>query len=562
MFRSSCITEILVIAMAVLAGGRASAQIDNRVNQGNAGTAGRALDSNSAVGSSGFNLTRPGMVAPGARANAIITGNVTGLDYFHANSPIVNNNQFREALPSATLSGFRSQSVGLSEVLNNQTQSGTFFFDRTQTVTDAGFIRAGLNQPGSSFLATPYTPPPQNFTSDDSSSYLLQRLPDQTDRRVSIPRPDFKPGVTQTPIDGSVDTKPTAIDLTPYKSAVGSSIFGTPTPSERPGPIGGLVSNREGLEDEFANLTAKPVADDPSLRRIDSLTVPEPPAERDGAPVEETPEEAGPDVFTMNQANIGADAPLTAPVFPLERPANLGEDRFADLYNAIGVADSLGIDNLEFGIPEDEDPAAADPTQTRIPASLMRETEAGIKQLSEAAKWASEVIDKPLRTFAGKYQNKLNEYMLAGEEELKRGQYYSAARYFELAHSIDPMNPLPLLSRGHALAAAGDYRSSVRFLTLGIERFPQIAAFRIDLPALLGRPDVFDIRRADLEDKLAESENRELRFLLGYLELYSGLPEEGIKNLRVAAKASPPDSVIGMFVDLITGQRELPSVGR
>lgn len=562
MRRSSCITGLMVAALTAGLAGRAASQIDSRVNQGNSSTAGRALDSNPGFGSSGFNLTRPGLGAPGERANAIITGNVTGLDYFHGSSPIVNSNQFRDTLQSSSLSGFQAQSVGLQDVLNNRAQSGNFFFDRHQTVTDAGYVRAGLNQPGSSFIATPNTPPPQNFASDDSSAYLLQGMPDPTDRRVSIPRPDYKPGVTQTPIDGTADTTSKSIDLTPYKSAVGSSIFGTPTPSDRSALTGGLVTNPAKPEDEFANLTAKPVADDPSQRRIDSLTVPELPAERDAAGSEDTSEKPGTDVFAMNQTNIAPDAAPAVPVFPLERPANLGEDRFADLYNAIGVAGSLGIDNLEFEIPEVEDPAAADPTQTRIPASLLRETDEGIKQLSEAAKWASDVIDQPLKSFAGKYQNKLNEYMLAGEDELHRGQYYSAARYFELAHSIDPMNPLPLMARGHALAAAGDYRSAVRYLTLGIERFPQIAAFRIDLPALIGRPDVFDIRRADLEDKLAGSENRELRFLLGYLELYSGLPDEGIKNLRIAAKASPPDSVIGMFVDLITGLRELPKVGQ
>ncbi|OQZ00196.1 MAG: hypothetical protein B6D36_15465, partial [Planctomycetes bacterium UTPLA1] len=265
--------------------------------------------------------------------------------------------------------------------------------------------------------------------------------------------------------------------------------------------------------------------------------------------------------------SISPETPSAPFSFTLERPADLGQDRFADLYNAVGVAGSLGITNLGFDVDEQPigeiaEPETAEAGNVRIPGSLMRDSGAGLKQLSETAKWASEVIDEPLRTFAGRYKNKLNDYMLAGEDELHRGQYYSAARYFELANSIDPMNPLPLLARGHALAAAGDYRSAVRYITLGIERFPQIAAFRIDLPALLGRPDVFDIRRADLEDKLAVGENRELRFLLGYLELYSGLPDEGIQNLRIAAKASPPESIIGMFVDLILGLRELPPIGK
>lgn len=564
MIRSSCVYSILGVLALAISPARLSAQLDNRVNQGNTATAGRALDSNPGAGSSGFNLTRPGMFDAGARSNAIITGNVTGLSYFHGGSPIINNNQFREALPTSSLSGFRSQSVGLSDVLGNRVQSGGYFFDRTQTVTDAGYVRAGLNQPGSSFVSTPNTAPPQNFTSDDSSAYLLQRLPDQSDRRVSITRPEFQAGITQTPIDSSVKGKPTSVNFEPYKSAVNSSIFGTPAPSDRPVLTGGgLSTDRLGSDEDLSFLASKPVADDPGLRRIDSQTLTDMNSQNETTSSDSLSPDSGSDVFTMSQSDIAPEKPLSLPAFPLEQPSNLGDDRFADLYNAVGVANTLGIKNLGFDLDEgvaDEQPS--DPTKTRIPGSLMRETTEGIKQLSESARWASNVIDEPLKTFAGKYRNKLNEYMAAGEEELHRGQYYSAARYFELACSIDPMNPLPLLSRGHALAAAGDYRSAVRFLTLGIERFPQIAAFRIDLPALLGRPDVFDMRRADLEDKLSHSENRELRFLLGYLELYSGLPEEGIKNLRIAAKASPPDSVIGMFVELITGLRELPTLGK
>lgn len=434
-------------------------------------------------------------------------------------------------------------------------------------MTDAGFVRAGLNQPGSSFIPTPNTPPPQNFATDNSSAYLLQRLPDPSDRRVSIPRPDIKAGMKQTQLVGNAVNKPTAIDLSPYQSAVGSSIFGTPTPPVRPALTGGLVSDRELETDNLKELASRALADDPSLRRVDS-SASSLVQSADGS-VSESSSEAltSANALVRSTESIAPEMPSAPLTFPLERPADLGQDRFADLYNAVGVAGSLGITNLAFEVDEQSIGEIAEAEtvaveKPRIPGSLMRDSGAGLKQLSETAKWASDVIDEPLRTFAGRYKSKLNDYMLAGEEELHRGQYYSAARYFELANSIDPMNPLPLLARGHALAAAGDYRSAVRYITLGIERFPQIAAFRIDLPALLGRPDVFDIRRADLEDKLAVGENRELRFLLGYLELYSGLPDEGIQNLRIAAKASPPESIIGMFVDLIMGLRELPPIGK
>jgi len=57
--------------------------------------------------------------------------------------------------------------------------------------------------------------------------------------------------------------------------------------------------------------------------------------------------------------------------------------------------------------------------------------------------------------------------------------------------------------------------SAALSLQQGIARFPQIAAFRLDLPALAG--SVYDVRRADLERRLANSDQYELRFLLGYM---------------------------------------------
>jgi tetratricopeptide (TPR) repeat protein len=193
---------------------------------------------------------------------------------------------------------------------------------------------------------------------------------------------------------------------------------------------------------------------------------------------------------------------------------------------------------------------------------LIRQPSEGLNQLASAAKWAKDVVDDPLRSFAGKYRDRLNQYMADGEADLRAGRYYNAARQFDLAATADPLNPLPLLAKGHAFITAGDYVSAVRSLEEGIRRFPQIAAFRIDLPALVGQHDIFDIRRADLESKLATTESVDLRFLLGYIELYSGLPEEGFKNLDRAAKEAPPESMIALFAELVSGRRALPPVGR
>ena len=75
---------------------------------------------------------------------------------------------------------------------------------------------------------------------------------------------------------------------------------------------------------------------------------------------------------------------------------------------------------------------------------------------------------------------------------------------------------------------------------------------------MVGQSDVFDRRRADLERRLTYREDYELRFLLGYLELYSGLTDAAQKNLTLAAKGAPKDSVIARFPDLVFGMERIP----
>lgn len=577
MTRSSRILSGASIGLALICTSSATAQIDHRVNQGNASAAGRLLDNNPQVGSSGFNITRPGLNDPGARANAIITGNVTGLAGFKGYSPVVQNNQFRGSLPSAGLSGFQARSVGLRDVLSGNTYESNFFYGQPETFSDLGFIRAGLNQPGSPTVQSTNFIPPNPATIDYKPSSLLQDLRPAEDRRVNVTTPNVTPrtpaseyGIKLTPAGTGLDRRDIARTLAPYRDAMGSSIFGSPPPPSRPSalsstsvlPSSSLPLTPGTTTPEVETLSRGGLlSEDAALRRIDT-SVPPP----DQSPLA-TPVGAadGAAVLTTDGSPLMPVAEGLA-ADPGQPPAALGADRFADLYSAVGAAQSMGVTRLGFDAVSVQ-PVSAAPAdaigQTPSAAELqrgglLRKPSEGFLELSTAARWAAQTLEHPLTTFAGRHQNRLNEYIRAGEMELQAGRYYDAARYFELASTIDPLNPLPLLARGHALAAAGDYRSAVRLLMLGIERFPQIAAFRIDLPGLVGRLDVFDVRRADLESKLEKVDSPELRFLLGYLELYSGLPEEGMRNLRLAAEASDPQSIIGMFADLVTGQRELP----
>jgi tetratricopeptide (TPR) repeat protein len=549
-----------------------SAQIDYRVNQGNAATAGRANDANPAIGSGGLNQPVSRFDA-GGYSNAVITGNVTGLARFQGFSPIPQANQFRGPLPSADLSLFRATTVGVNDVTANRTSASGRYYDVQTTISDVGFIRSGVNLPGSSALASPNIVPPSVTT--PLPPVGLRPLPIMTDLRVDqlsnqalglIQQEQIAPVAGQLIGPGVSDWR--------YRSAADSSIFGMPplTPLQRlrareggfptmpPGAEPGQPLESEAINqrlgvigEEMAPMSpgekALTDAEGYGVHNTNALA-----ERRPGVPVDQR--------GLVGEERVGSKTPA----------GTLGEDRFSDLFRAVQTAQQMGVKKLGFeaveagkpeplapgvatigAAPSTGEPAPAVPVRRRM---LRHPSTDALADLATAAKWANDLLENPVTSFAGRYGNQLNQYLETGEEALRKGEYYRAAAMFDLAHTIDPRNPLPLLHKGHALLAAGDYMSAAVSLQQGIARFPQIAAFRIDLPALGG--SVYDVRRADLERKLQNSDQCELRFLLGYMELYSGLPEEGIRDLELAAKTAPPESMIAIFADLVTNRRELP----
>ena len=64
------------------------------------------------------------------------------------------------------------------------------------------------------------------------------------------------------------------------------------------------------------------------------------------------------------------------------------------------------------------------------------------------------------------------------ESLLEIGQYYEAARRYQAAHRLNPLNPLPLIGKGNAFLAAGNYASATVALLQGFERYPELVKVR------------------------------------------------------------------------------------
>lgn len=586
---------VLTIAVLAIWAAEAPGQVDHRVNRGSVGGTGQALDANPLVGSSGLN--RANLYSDfGARSNALISGNLSGLASFKGGSPIPTGNSFRLSLPSAGLSSFQGQSVGIPDLRPGGVPSPTYFFGREQTISDLGYIRQSLNEPGSSMLRSPNTAP--QLSAQPQTRDISTAIPDPVDLRVDVDRRSqlSEVGIVrlERPSGAISPTESTGGLPSPYDRAVDSSLFGIPdVRSVVPSTAGAIDATRtaELAGQRHARERGASIDEDRGVQPVDTRVAPRE-SDRIGmdspaGPIDQTvpgirePAEVS-SGFEVRQTRPGevleeTDSTVVQGRATLQTPAparDFGRDRFTDMTRAIEAVQRSGVDQLGFapvftpGRSGEADSSERDATADSAQASedafddaipLRRQAPIATGDLGGAIKWAADVLESPITTFAGTYEDRFNQAMAAGEQALRDGRYYDAARQFDLAATIDPGNPLPLLHRGHALIAAGDFMSASRALQAGIRRFPQIAAFRIDLPAMAGKTTIFDIRRADLEGSLKHSDYYELRFLLGYLELYSGLPELGIENLESAAKAAPPDSVIASFADLVLGRKPLPS---
>ncbi len=557
---------------------------------------GQARDYNTRIGGNGLN-------APSTSGsyinstNAIISGDVYGLGGFHStpsaggyrnsfnttglaglNSGVISNPYlFQTNLPSANLSYFnrRGYSVGDSQYIGTAPRDPATvpYYARSNTVANVGAIKQGLNQPGSSTLQTPFTPLYQgtNATYAPPPNSVNQQLT-PPDRRIMVPdtlQPLNTPG---TPLAyDSVGTTSVPNWQRDYMSAVQSPLFGPTgldarlTPSTlansirgRNAPGNAQPDQGQPNADQMASVDARGVLPTDIAPRTETIAPEQVGSDRfaDMLGAVHEAQKAEPDFITkINTSRVTGKAggPLMdRPQQPQNTPMNPALSPISPIQPKPGQPGTVGPG------------AAGGPAPTEGPQALPRDSREA-RQMDRAQRmkdWAREMISRPVTTFAGKGQDELNQYLMSAETYLRSGEYYNAAGQFGLASQVAPGNPLPLIGRGNALAAAGDYISAVLFLQRGIARFPDIVAFDLDLPALVGGKDVFDLRRADLEKQLARVDSYELRFLLGYLEYYSGLRDVGLKELQRAAAKAPAGSIIAKFPDMLTGKIQPDASGK
>lgn len=139
------------------------------------------------------------------------------------------------------------------------------------------------------------------------------------------------------------------------------------------------------------------------------------------------------------------------------------------------------------------------------------------KELPEPDHAKAKEIRGSYKDFKSLANAKFNEYIQAAGKFFKQGKYYQAADAYILAGVWSGEHPLPLIGRGHALFAAGEYMSSSYFIQRAITLDPEYASKKFDLRSLLFDLDMIENRLLEVMTWQQKSGSGELAFLLAYL---------------------------------------------
>ncbi len=491
---------------------------------------GRSLDANPGLGSR-YNSRAPSGVS--LNSQLYVTGQVTGLSYFHGQTGYGASNSIQANVPSsAMMSSFHRQSTNLSQALAGQTYMTAPYYDRGQTVMKVDSILAGRAAPGSN---VPISSVPsatslgQQLYIDALADYrmvqasragqtllpeLSRTLPQARLARSAVGARDSLPGTSGT--SGFFDV------------SIGPSVPATllTAPSLSAGDLFGISRGRQ-QKDLAYELYLQAHAEDVKARQGPTG----PNRHLDGAVSTPFPlgvDPAGAGVADANQ--VGSQI-ITGGAFrrPRGAPAR-NQDVFMDMLISLRRVRDV-------------------PTASATPAvgSSMTGPKLAIVGLVEWRGGRTMFI----RSLAGTSKDRFNVQMTRAGELLRAKRFYEAAFTYEKAGLQDSRNPLARVGRGLSLLGAGETLSAACEIERAMKIYPPLAQARLDLPKMMGE-SVIRKQLAILEDRI-EAASPEVRHQLEFLAVYLYYNERQFDKAKSYAqrlvKSVPQESLIGTYAE-------------
>jgi len=506
---------------------------------------GRLLDKNPQVGGGGSNAPVAGYVP--ATGNEVITGNVTGLGYFHGNVPYRSQYEFG-SVGNSSVNNFNRQSGGVPANGNYTGQATSFYTPSLVVATPNGISASELRsssagsgveanmarsnasrlnvdavgsqvqlQPGGLLTSQPQrdylsNPDPANnsFSPDGRVSNLFGLT--QRDPRAEAPQNQFQNLAPQKNPDGT-PVKPGAIDNRVNPAG----------PATQQGQLGDdHIRTDLGVKNQINGNVNGQLATSQLDERL-----------RGGAPstlVGQTnhdlvvSEEYQDLLAKLQKSRDAEQARQEVAVTPV-KPAT-GPEFVID--PVTGILRVRGID--ENGAQPGTG-AATRPGAVRT-KDQMRDATAALRAAGSMP---------PLETLAGKSGTPFNQLMGDAEARLKAGKTFEAANLYKQAMEMQPANMLPVIGRAHAELAGGMYESAAYDLKFIFERKPEMIGLRHSLKTEIPA-DRLDFLASDLKDLADNKESESAWFLQSYLQYQLGQKVPLNTTLKTWAEKMPKDA--------------------
>lgn len=136
----------------------------------------------------------------------------------------------------------------------------------------------------------------------------------------------------------------------------------------------------------------------------------------------------------------------------------------------------------------------------------------------------------------------------AGHEDMARGDYASAVRWYLLAARLNEGDPGSRLCVAHAQVALGRYNEAAAMLRSALELQPKLVHIPVDVAAAFPNRSVFDAQLARVVDEAVRRQTDESLWLLaGYLRINTGDAAGAVQALTWATELNPRDGLVEQF---------------
>jgi hypothetical protein len=453
---------------------------------------GTGLDNNLQQGSGGVNSPKVRNTA-GVYADAVITGNVTGLGAFRGEIDYGAPSEFRGQLSTDDNFSFYRQSYGSAAPLRSRVLGRSNIYgdvgrspygggDSVMIRSGAGATLGGITGRGTDYSSVAsvtrsdgglisnyqsYTRSPRQFNRQ-TAYYSEQRLAvsrDEAGRMLEV---------TSSPLMG-LNVRP----ITPSKSTTMGDSYATPADGVTDARLTGQLDVTEPLTDD----RGRPISETQLIAQTVSL------GERLGSQVLATQylDQARPTESAEQLASVSKSLDV---LLLGDRSVEPGQDVYMDLLgqikrdalsdraNAAATQPEQGAEPGEAEPTEPTEPSEAENTRPTAPAVAERNA------IIEAAMAKLNYDLEPLGTLAGSSRTLFNDAMREAESHMRKGRFFDAETAYDRALRLKPGYPTAMVGRAHAQIGAGVFASAARSLRAVYSNHPEMIAARYVQPLL------------------------------------------------------------------------------